>query len=1838
MKTKKTIIFAGLITAILTAIFFSCTGPIGLGEMLDIEGPVVEFTSPSPRAAVQSPFEITGRVWDKSTIARLLLTASLNREPIDYQWQYTKAKGCWEESSDNGATWTTLEGAEWNGSANNAEWKVPINLSYTSGEYLFAVQAWDFAGSTDENSYKTLVLIIDTEPPSVEIVNPFLFGNRFTVFDESLETSNPELFELHHIKKDDDSSATGWQNPSHLGKFLTREFELRWMIDDNLDIKSIEILFVKYDVEIDDIPETPINSDIIIFSHRETVDDSAVGVKPNGRFDVPKLNLTEKTTVRVVGLCYDMAGNPNEEKTLGYFIYWPQADYPWIAFPEGMGRVDFTAQDDAYMIYPGRSVKAMAYQAHILDRVEYSIYQCTEDDDGKITGIGSQHLTSETLTPESTRSPSIFSWAFPSPNKAGYYVIKATPYGLNPVIQGETIEALFRVQDVSFPDLEVTAPKASEPLFMAMEDGKITISGTASDATEIESVTMVWINPESRNFAAMSQLQYFRDGTYQGWLQAKALAPGNSAYEHSVAGVDDFPYDPANPNKVWKLEINFEGENEYHRKIYSFSQEIDLLADLNLGIGGNPLKSQVFMLRAENPSEKTSIITYAPQGDELAPRLLIEKVVVTKTDSSFDDLIPGEWAMLKQFGGGETIKIDGTWNEDSTEYLSLTDNFYNNMYFEVNGLELKHGQGGVTVNFTPPDPNGSAKATSGRFTVTANVGSSYTLTAESLSDTLAVSAKVIDIGGNPSEMAASWLIESDLLRFLRISSTDADKAYKKGDKINIFLEFSKPVTLTNRDGTPPVLFLNSSGTGTQAMARYGRWNHENNDYEPQVTENTRQFFVYEVGEGHTTGTGFLNVTGLSVNDGVSEGDNDDWDKDDYPFTWEYNYIDGEKTANEEIRVTRQSDHNNKSIDDVQHHNLPVNGQDSLGAGKNILIDTEPPVVVSATPNPAGWHKEGDTINIAVLFSEPVRIANDPQDGNPPDLRLNTGNVTDGEGIAINPRLNGETITFTYTVRLGDNTANAPLTPVTITDFHDSITDVPGTTMEHPLFNKPVAGLYLDNTPPAPPTVAIRNANGDITPTAPTNLYDTVLSIQITASGSGPANLAQTGGIQYSINGGTSWVNANGTTTITLDTSGEYKVRARQIDQAGNISNVSSIPDFKWNPGALVTSINSFVANGEYTNNTNIGGARADEIGIIVDFRIPLTFPASSGNARPGIVLNTNPVRTVYADAATNVRQLSFNYIVAPEDTTNGAQLAVTGFVNMGSVTDEDSVNVYGYIALPANGSRLQDLKDIVIVTGPLEISTEPAFTTVAVAEDGSYPATLQVVFNRNIVKRSGQITIIQSAANYRLPAVLTDAQRSRFRGIAGFDTYYTRGTNGYVNDAADTSTKYILRYDINTADLTGLTDIAAVQTFAEAFRQAESINISVNSSAVTISGSTLNIALTGSNALQVPGAVYEVTLPAGLVQDTFSNPSPAPTPTAPSLTARNLTAGGIARPFIRVQRAQDTVRIETVSNNRQARIRANQPLTTNARLDCRTPGTTIYYFTGTAETYVSYTGNNITDQNWSAATFPPDDTTTPAAPSLPSDPQTTTNDRQTYSAPITIGGTTITNANGTTTADTTIGNVQGLQWRIRAKATTSTATPPANTAALWSADAEEMAYRSVLTYRIRTLGTDLGQNLGSGDQIWVRGGDAIGSSNIPGHPLTWEDDWGALTGRRAGIRLLDLAVAPTGNNDTLNTASTWRWVTWEINVPTYFDFIMGHDPDSDAAVATQYGPRQYAYQRAGWTSYKDYYRMNPGKHRWMYVNAGSTDAPGNGQNKGSISFALPFMVRPTLAVTYPPMP
>src|SRR5437870_2177875 len=200
-----------------------------------------------------------------------------------------------------------------------------------------------------------------------------------------------------------------------------------------------------------------------------------------------------------------------------------------------------------------------------------------------------------------------------------------------------------------------------------------------------------------------------------------------------------------------------------------------------------------------------------------------------------------------------------------------------------------------------------------------------------------------------------------------VTSSTANGSYKAGDAISIQVNFSETVNVTGtpqltlETGTTDEVVNYASGSGSSAERR-----------------------VYTVGAGDTSADlDYHDTAALALNGGT---------------------IRDPATNNATLTLAAPGAAN------------------SLGANKNLVVDTTAPTVTGVTSSTAnGSYKAGDAISIQVNFSETVNVTGTPQ------LTLETGTTDEVVNYASGSGSNA--LTFTYTVAAGDTSADL--------DYHDT---------------------------------------------------------------------------------------------------------------------------------------------------------------------------------------------------------------------------------------------------------------------------------------------------------------------------------------------------------------------------------------------------------------------------------------------------------------------------------------------------------------------------------------------------------------------------------------------------------------------------------------------------------------------------------------------------------------------------------------------------------------------------------------------------------------------------------
>lgn len=761
------------------------------------------------------------------------------------------------------------------------------------------------------------------------------------------------------------------------------------------------------------------------------------------------------------------------------------------------------------------------------------------------------------------------------------------------------------------------------------------------------------------------------------------------------------------------------------------------------------------------------------------------------------------------------------------------------------------------------------------------------------------------------------------------------------------------------------------------------------------------------------------------------------------------------------------------------------GVNSLAGSKNITIDTTAPTITAVSAvSSSGAYKAGDVLYMALEFSEDVLLSNAT------DLKLELSNGIGLKADYLNTS-SPTRILFSYTVVSGDNAADlSVVSPLNLGTT--VIRDIAGNNLVTAIADESMTGTHtIDTNAPAAPVISGLTAG---------NTYE---AEQFSLTGIAAGCTAE-----YSVDSGTTWQEY--TVPVDLNVNGSYQVTARQTDAAGNVSSEATDISLDIDIGSLLTRVSADVADGIYS--------QGDIINITLYFRKAITVSGT-----PTLTLNSSSSNVVLS-SGDGTSSLVFQYTIGASDSVSSLDVSS---LNMGTAHFQDSdgtvVDNWCLLSGLASGMTLAEQKSIDILNGV------PQLFAIDITGD-----TLTLSYNRDIYKGAGSIVLAQSATGYRIPSVMSQARYDEIydaadaAGKTALENSFTWTTNGASDTGVpDLDGKYVLNFTLDSDDAT------LVGHFRTA--GAHIVTIPVASSNVSCSGADLAISLTGGYALPVQGASYELTIPAGLVQDVLSNNN--------ALYSNNITFGGVEAPVIRVDRQSETLQ------ESGGTVIADQPLTVDVKIDCETPGADIYYL----YTEGTFTTEPIADPNGGPA--PP---TAGAAPATPAEPGTGSN---AFTAAFTIGDA--------------LNHTSGYKYLIRSRATNGS---------VWSDSSYEAAYRSVLIFD-NDAGTpiaDANHNYSTGvEQVWVRGGDSVsGATLTPGFPLSWDQNQYDM------IRLM--TDDGTGN---------WYWVSWELNSAAFVGLLLGTTPATLADAVN--GPLYWGWGKNAWTGSKAYFPVFPGESRTL---------------------------------------
>jgi len=1509
----KRILTASIILIFLYFSFTTCE--VGLGEQINLNGPVVEITSPSVgRGDANDPqvgimFNLKGTVKSASKIASITVTLDwwnkTSLVTMGREYKYEDKDGSWKWRESKSGNWETYNEASyskitipnnikinkpsWN--KDTGEFNLPVNMyRMGAGVYFVRVKAYDIAGLHDSNSSKNVRFRYVNEAPNLDIVEPaFKFADG-----GSLSNPPPPNYSSYIFDPFGEPEATYNNIVSHFTNDIER---FAWSIKTNspFDTDPIDGGYKMYlaltnQADLDQVPiESPdrikywswsrehvttqngVFCDGSILNPPKTIGES-IYISGKGDFDIidAPVSLTfpdggnftrnEVTPLQLVSRVEDKQGN-QEYLSNGWLLYLPDSDLPYtdISFATKVKGDSKPPLNSLKKVQRNDNSSGIAYDDDGLLSLEWILKKYEDDskvDDGDYIFTNNEKRQT---------------WSFRASYGPGNYKIevqvtdsKGTP--------GEWWYGYFTIASNSTPRYRSWDSSLSSPLFGGA-DGTFRIKGTAQiedsddlnyptpgNSVKVDRVTIIWLkNPTDLE----SEFQYMdtEDPLWNG--PATSDSKGNKKWE-------------VPSGQITFLSSTDGNKNGNSQEDYEFYIDLNLFTDLAIGKGAgkNPFESQTFLVRylsngiGGNPL--SSVTKLATVKDTVQPTIVIERVMVTYLGGGGlpTQFVPGV-NQVDTIAAGDKVRIEGSWSDNS---MGIWTDIPNRHIDLMSALTISWNGELKTFDFTVPSFTLSSPGANGGVWST----NDYEFTAYNEDPIVLLSAHLTDIAGNVRNVDQSIVITTDYPTFSRFSSTVNDGVYGPNKDtypnnltdpgiqhyIDIFMEFNKTVTMPNVSD-PPILTLNNGKTAT---------------YE-EGNGSSRILFRYTL-ESSDNDTDRLNVTGISWGGNNPYGSSKvDWHGTGDDATAVVVF----PTA--EISMT------------TGPASIPTS--QSLYANKQIRIDkTSPTITGVKTTSSAGSYGRESTIYITASFSEEIRVTGDTS-----NLYLNlSGGSPNGLAAKANYEYTAGAydVVFKYTVLTGDDTKGDDISVGSLNLGGAFIRDLAENNLTAFSISSTLSGVKVATTRPAAPVISSIGGETVVNNKA---YYTSPLTVSIT--GIEPNNT-----LEYKTKSGSDWTLYTGSTStgnasLTLSLSGDYSIVLRQTDRAATTPNVSfdsSTINVKIDSGAILEQITSTNSNGYYSQEVT----GKDVINITLKFRIPVTI--SDMTLKLNVLGNGATVTDTVTASVTNSKECSFIYDIPPNAYTqaklNVDSISFTGGSITDGITDISSIVQANFTALKNAGeNNLAGQKDIVILTGRSKVVNQALTGDISFTNNGQQ---LSFKFDREIFRggATDKFVIIQQATGYRIPAVMSEETWSQiFNNRADIFTDYSSGKfptsfidipSGTITDAArwklvgeylyqkgsngatvtagtneapttvtsDTTVKYVLRYDVDTtADDTQQYVVPINNTtnfdvtmgqIKEFFRVAEALTFSPSDPAISFSNSNTTLVFNLSGSRKLP--------------------------------------------------------------------------------------------------------------------------------------------------------------------------------------------------------------------------------------------------------------------------------------------------------------------------------------------------------------------------------------------------
>lgn len=758
MKNKSFKLFSLLVAAFF--ILSSCQ--IGLGEAIDLQAPEIFLTSHKDNDYVGQTFRLAGYATDNEKVKSI--TIDFDEANIHYKWE----NSTWQKKTSY-IDWTALTADECACTVNNTTvtWEVTVNtteakVGMQSSTYSYSIVAQDQIGNSGKTSKIEGSLVVDQNTPDIKLNSPALFStnkdieekiNSFTLKDGSVLS---QLFNGTLVFEGRQDSAAAFK-------------EFRLELDDGEE-DSNTVDSYNFDKPINSVTTENI-SNAYPFGRKTLYYSKTLKVGQDGIQDLRTWTVSIKpedwissdltalqTGPHKIRLVATSVSNSDawQRKILGYFIWWPEADNPWITLYSGRDFLDEASSDQTY---PSAKIFGVVQDDDGIESLTYSLEKQNAED-----GSWSSIKSNETL-PLTENNAKNSQFNIEAPTESAIYKLSVNVkdiYG-----KTDSVVKYYNVLDVQPPKISLTSPTESTTVFSA--GGKaIKFEGTISDDARIKSIKIVHLNPTAAN--PLENKLKFINPAEEDWKKE----------EDSVG------------NLIFDVEIpkeNFDSTTKIF--FYEVNKSFDLFDDLKIG-PDKPLITQDFVILAVDESGGATTLPISVIGDSESPKLTIDRITLNDVGSSQTINIIDGIIKLPVVKPTTSATIYGTWSDNSTTHWNDISKI-NNIKFEWLDVDSNN-----FVDF---------KKTGNTWEVTIKQGS------VPKSDG-AITATLIDYANNIATISQTVTVEKAEIGLDRITCDSEDGSYNSGKELIINLEFTKSAKLIIDDeNKKPYLVLNN---GAQA--------------------------------------------------------------------------------------------------------------------------------------------------------------------------------------------------------------------------------------------------------------------------------------------------------------------------------------------------------------------------------------------------------------------------------------------------------------------------------------------------------------------------------------------------------------------------------------------------------------------------------------------------------------------------------------------------------------------------------------------------------------------------------------------------------------------------------------------------------------------------------------------------------------------------------------------------------------------------------------------------------------------------------------------------------------